>query len=56
MKQGNLNIGLTYYQETQWIAAIKRYGISIMNKSLLSNDQKETLEREAKTEIAILDS
>ncbi len=42
-RQGELKIGLSYYQERQWISAIKKYGKSIMDKSLLSNEQKHTL-------------
>ncbi len=42
-KQGNFNIGLTYYQECQWLSAIKLHGTSIMDKSLLSRTQKDTL-------------
>ena len=38
--ESQYNIGLTYYQECQWIAAIKQYGMSIMDRSLLSKDQK----------------
>lgn len=42
-KQGNLNIGLTYYQECQWLSSIKKYGTAILDKSLLSRTQKDTL-------------
>lgn len=38
-----MKTGLTDYQEMQWIAAIKKYGKTIMDKSLLSCDQKELL-------------
>ena len=47
MRQGELNIGLNYYQEQQWIQAIRRYGKSILDKSLLSIDQKTMLEKYA---------
>ncbi len=40
---GELNIGLTRYQELQWLSAIKRYGNSILDKSLLSQEQKTAL-------------
>jgi hypothetical protein len=40
---GRLNIGLTYFQECQWIDHIRQYGISILNKSLLTKDQKNAL-------------
>lgn len=46
MRQGTLNIGLSYYQEEQWIVAIKKHGKAIMNKSLLSHDQKAILASE----------
>ena len=46
MKGGTLNIGLTYYQEEQWINAIKKYGRAIMDKSLLSQQQKAILASE----------
>ena len=42
-----MNIGLTYYQERQWLSAIKHYGIGIMDRSLLSRDQKDALIKEA---------
>jgi len=42
-RAGNLNIGLSYYQECQWLSAIKHYGITIMDKSLLSLEQKAVL-------------
>ena len=42
-----LNIGLTRYQELQWLSAIKIYGVGIMDKSLLSQEQKEALKKEA---------
>jgi HKD family nuclease len=41
--QGTLNIGLDYHQERQWICSIKQYGIAILNKSLLSQSQKDIL-------------
>jgi hypothetical protein len=47
-KTGNLNIGLSYYQECEWLSAIKHYGESIMNKSLLSPEQKAALIANAK--------
>ena len=47
-KQGNLNIGLTYYQEEQWLSAIKKYSVSIMDKSLLSIEQKQILTAQAR--------
>lgn len=47
-RQGQLNIGLTYYQECQWLVAIKRHGTDIMSKSLLSLSQKAILAQEAK--------
>ena len=46
MKAGNLNIGLSYYQEEQWISAIKKHGKVIMNNSLLSQEQKAILASE----------
>ena len=46
-RAGNLNIGLSYYQECQWLSAIKHYGITIMDKSLLSPEQKQLLISEA---------
>jgi len=48
-KSGKYNIGLLEYQELDWIAAIKEYGIAILDKSLLSNDQKQALISIAKT-------
>jgi hypothetical protein len=47
-KQGKLNIGLTYYQELEWLSAIKKYGESIMQKSLLSVEQKSALIKASK--------
>ena len=43
MRQGTLNCGLSYYQEEQWLSALKRHGYNIMDKSLLSTEQKEIL-------------
>ncbi len=43
MRTSELNIGLTYYQECQWLNAIKHYGQSILDKSLLSKEQKQIL-------------
>jgi hypothetical protein len=40
---GKLGIGLTYFQECQWLGHIRQYGISILNKSLLTTTQKEAL-------------
>ena len=54
MYEPKLNIGLTYYQETQWISAIIKYGTSIMNKSLLTIAQKDTLVAAAQNEQKIL--
>jgi hypothetical protein len=42
-KGGKLNIGLPLYAEDLWIKSIKEYGIVLMNKSLLSRDQKQVL-------------
>lgn len=42
-RDGELNIGLSYYQERQWMSAIKQYGQSILEKSLLSKEQKDIL-------------
>ena len=50
-RNGELNIGLSYYEERQWIPAIKRHGSSIMNKSLLSKKQKEVLDQASQKEI-----
>jgi hypothetical protein len=50
MREGLLNIGLSYYQERQWIEAIKQYGKGIMEKSLLSIAQKEILLKEMEKE------
>jgi len=50
MKTGELNTGLSYYQERQWVSAINHYGESILNKSLLSNDQKIELIKQARLE------
>jgi len=47
-RQGKLEIGLNEYQEAQWLAAIKRYGTSIMDKSLLGAEQKKVLAEIAK--------
>lgn len=44
--ENKLNIGLTYYQEEQWLSAIKKYGKEIMDKSLLSHEQKAILSSE----------
>ena len=44
--EANLDIGLSYYQEEQWIVAIQKYGRSIMDKSLLSHWQKAILASE----------
>ena len=46
MRRGTLNIGLSYYQEEQWIVAIKQHGKAIMDKSLLSQEQKAILAAE----------
>jgi hypothetical protein len=35
--------GLTKYQELCWLSAIKHYGATIMDKSLLSAEQKNML-------------
>ena len=35
--------GLTRYQELCWVAAVKNYGQGIMNKSLLSLEQKQII-------------
>lgn len=35
--------GLTRYQELCWVAAVKMYGNGMMNKSLLSQDQKNII-------------
>jgi hypothetical protein len=43
MREPRLNIGLSYYQECQWLSAIKHYGAKIMDKSLLSSGQKAAL-------------
>jgi hypothetical protein len=48
-KKGKYDIGLLEYQENAWLSAIKEYGIDIMNKSLLSNSQKQALINIAKT-------
>lgn len=42
-----LNIGLSRYQELQWLSAVKIYGARIMDKSLLSPEQKARIIREA---------
>jgi hypothetical protein len=42
-REGELFIGLTYYQEREWINAIKKHGPGIMDKSLLSPGQKDRL-------------
>ena len=47
-RTGQFNIGLSYYQERQWISAIKRYGNSILDKSLLSKEQKRVLKAKSK--------
>ena len=47
MRKGTLNCGLSYYQEAQWISAIRKHGESIMDKSLLSNEQRAILIRAA---------
>ena len=44
--RNNLKIGLSYYEEERWIAAIKKYGKSIMDKSQLSPVQKSILASE----------
>lgn len=41
--ENKLNIGLTAYQELQWLSAIKLYGKGIMDKSLLTKAQKDAL-------------
>ena len=46
-RSGDLNIGLAYYQELQWLSAIKLYGKSITDNSLLTTQQKEALVKEA---------
>ncbi|KKL77996.1 hypothetical protein LCGC14_2029200 [marine sediment metagenome] len=45
-RTGTLDIGLSYFQEEQWIAAISKYGKPIMGKSLLSQQQKAILASE----------
>jgi hypothetical protein len=54
MRQGELNIGLSYYQEREWITAINHYGQVIMDKSLLSQSQKTALLKQATQEKMIL--
>jgi hypothetical protein len=39
-REGENGTGLSYYQDEQWLSAIKKYGENIMNKSLLSTEQK----------------
>ena len=46
--------GLSYYQERQWVAAINKYGASILDKSLLSQEQKSILKDIAYNESKIL--
>jgi len=46
-KEGKLDIGLDYYQEEQWLSALRLYGTTIMDKSLLSAGQKEELIKES---------
>ena len=46
-RTGKLDIGLSYYQEEQWISAIKHYGREIMDRSLLSFEQKSYLSAES---------
>jgi hypothetical protein len=46
--------GLSYYQERQWVAAINKYGTSILDKSLLSQNQKDILKDIANRESKIL--
>ena len=48
-RKGEFNIGLSYYQEREWISSIRKYGWSITEKSLLSNAQKAKLISEAET-------
>jgi hypothetical protein len=50
-KTGRLNIGLSFYQECQWLSAIKEYGSVIMNRSLLSIDQKTVLLKASRSKI-----
>ena len=54
-RPGTLNIGLSYYQEMQWLSAICKYGDKIMGKSLLSIEQKEALLKLADTELSLMD-
>ena len=37
--ESRLGIGLSYYQEEQWLSAIKKHGVGILGKSLLSYEQ-----------------
>ena len=46
-REGKLDIGLDYYQEEQWLSALRLYGTTIMDKSLLSAGQKEELIKES---------
>ena len=46
-KEGKLDIGLDYYQEEQWLSALRLYSTTIMDKSLLSAGQKEELIKES---------
>ena len=39
-REGENGTGLSYYEDEQWLSAIKKYGENIMNKSLLSTEQK----------------
>ena len=39
--------GLGLYKNEQWLSAIKHYGVTIMDKSLLSPEQKQLLISEA---------
>ena len=43
----NPETGLTAYQELQWLSAIKLYGLSIMDNSLLTREQKRILAESA---------
>jgi len=43
MKFNVSDTGLGLYKNEQWLSAIKLYGVKIMDKSLLSPEQKELL-------------
>jgi hypothetical protein len=38
-----METGLSKFQENQWVLSIRQYGIKIMEKSLLSLEQKRML-------------